>query len=140
VRKKALIMYFLVIACLAVSVPLFAHHGNAAYDSEKTVTITGTVTSYLWANPHVFLKVDAKDESGNLQHWIIEAQNPVAQANAGWSKMTFKPGDEVTIDVMPVKNGQPIGRFRNRIVINGQVFKQNPNANGPAANGGGDKQ
>jgi hypothetical protein len=111
------------IGLLAFCMSAFAHHGNAAYDYEKTITIKGTVTEYIWANPHVFLKLDAKDDSGTIQHWLIEAQNPVAQANAGWSKSTFKPGDEVLLDVMPVKNGQPIGRFRNRIVINGQVFK-----------------
>lgn len=110
---------------LAVSVPLFAHHGNSSYDSAKTVTVKGAVTEYIWANPHVFLKVDAKDDSGNTLHWIIEAQNPVSQIDVGWSKTTFKPGDEVIVDVMPAKNGQPIGRFtpKGRIVINGNGFK-----------------
>jgi len=123
VKIKFVIISLLAVGLSAVSAPLFAHHGNAAYDNAKTVTVKGTVTDYLWANPHVFLKMDAKDDSGETQHWIIEAQNPVAQAGAGWSKTTFKPGDEVVVDVMPVKNGQPIGRFRGRIVINGQVFK-----------------
>ena len=81
------------------------------------------MTEYIWANPHVFLKVDAKDESGNTQHWIIEAQNAVNQANNGWSNATFKPGDQVVIDVTPAKNGRPIGRFKGRIVINGKQFK-----------------
>jgi hypothetical protein len=112
------------VALLAVSVPLFAHHGNASYDSSKTVTVKGTVTDYIWANPHVFLKVDAKDESGNTLHWIIEAQNPVSQIDAGWSKNTFKAGDEVVLDIIPAKNGQPVGRFRGRIVINGKTFKE----------------
>ena len=56
-------------------------------------------------------------------HWVIEAQNAVTQATAGWSKATFKPGDQVVIDVTPAKNGRPIGRFKGRIVINGQEFK-----------------
>jgi hypothetical protein len=108
---------------LTVSVPLFAHHGNASLDTDRMVTVNGTVTEYLWSNPHVFLKVDVKDASGEVRHWLIEAQNPVAQSNAGWSRATFKPGDEVTVDVTPTKNDAPIGRFRGRIVINGKVFK-----------------
>jgi len=108
---------------LAISFPLFAHHGNASYDTEKTVTVTGSVTEYVWANPHVFLKVDAKDDSGNTLHWVIEAQNIVAQSELGWTNTMFKPGDQVVIDVTPTKNGRPIGRFRGRIVINGQEFK-----------------
>jgi hypothetical protein len=119
-RKTA---FLLVIGLLTVSGHLFAHHGNAAYDTSKTVVVKGTVTDYIWANPHVFLKVDAKDEAGTMLHWLIEAQNPVAQANSGWSRTTFKAGDEVTVDVTPTKNGQAIGRFKGRILINGEVFK-----------------
>ena len=108
---------------VAVSVPLFAHHGSASYDTSKTVVVTGTVTEYIWANPHVFLKVDAKDSSGETVHWVIEAQNPVTQMSRGWSRNTFKPGDEVTVEVLPAKNGQPVGEFKDRIVINGKQFK-----------------
>ena len=64
--KTKLEPVLLVIVCvLASACPLLAHHGNASYDTSKSVTINGTVTQYIWANPHVFLRVDAKDESGN---------------------------------------------------------------------------
>ena len=122
-KTKLGVISLLAVSFWAVSLPLLAHHGNAAYDIEKTVTVKGTVTAYIWANPHVFLKVDAKDESGNTSHWVIEAQNAVNQATAGWSEATFKPGDQVVIDVTPAKNGRPIGKFKGRIVINGQQFK-----------------
>jgi hypothetical protein len=120
---KKLSVIFPIIGLLAVSVPLFAHHGSASYDTSKTVTLTGTVTEYVWANPHVFLKVDAKDDSGNMLKWVIEAQNPITQMSRGWTKNTFKPGDEVTVDVTPAKNNQPVGEFKGRIVINGKQFK-----------------
>ena len=115
----------LVVGFLAGSCALFAHHGNASYDTSKSVTVTGAVTEYHWANPHVWLKVDAKDEHGNIAHWVIEAQNIVNQVNAGWSQSLFKPGDQVLIDVTPAKNAAPVGRIerKGRIVINGQVFK-----------------
>ena len=122
-RNKLGAISFLMVFVLAASLPLLAHHGNASYDTEKTVTVKGTVTDYIWANPHVFVKVDAKDESGNTQHWVIEAQNLVAQSDLGWSNTMFKPGDQVVIDVTPAKNGRPIGRFKGRIIINGQEFK-----------------
>jgi hypothetical protein len=123
VRTKLCAIWLLVVGLLAVSFPLLAHHGNAAYDTSKNVTVKGTVTEYVWANPHVFLKIDAKDESGNTVHWVIEAQNVVNQANNGWNNTTFKPGDQVAIDVTPVKNGRPIGIVKGRIVINGTEFK-----------------
>ena len=112
-----------VLGLLVGSCPLFAHHGSASYDTSKTVTVTGTVSEYHWANPHVWLKVDVKDANGNIVHWVLESENPVNQANAGWTKSTFKPGDQVTIDATPAKSGVPAGRIRGRIVINGQEFK-----------------
>jgi len=109
---------------LSLSIPLLAHHGNASYDTTKSLVVNGTVTEYIWANPHVFLKVDSKDENGSTSHWLVEAQSTVTQNAAGWTKNTFKPGDQVSIDVIPIKSGAPIGRFRGRIVINGTVFKE----------------
>ena len=115
-------------ACLvgvaALSVPLFAHHGAASFESGKTVTVNGTVTEYVWSNPHVLVKVDAKDDSGNVVHWVLEAWNPVTQAGRGWSKRTFKAGDDVRLDIWPAKNKQPVGEIRGRIVINGKEFKE----------------
>ena len=122
-RTKFRTTSLLLLGFLAACFPLFAHHGNAAYDTEKTVTVKGVVTEYIWANPHVFVKVDAKDDSGNTLHWVIEAQNLVSQSELGWTNVMFKPGDQVVIDVTPAKNGPPIGRFKGRIVINGQEFK-----------------
>ena len=114
----------LMVGFAGLSVPLFAHHGAASFDSGKTVTVKGSVTEYVWSNPHVLVKVDAKDDSGNIAHWVLEAWNPVTQTSRGWSKNTFKAGDEVSLDITPAKNGAPIGEIRGRIVINGTEFKQ----------------
>jgi len=112
------------VAVVAFSVPLFAHHGAASFDSGKMVTVNGSVTEYVWSNPHVLVKVDAKNDSGNVVHWVLEAWNPVTQASRGWSKNTFKAGDDVSMEIAPAKNNQPVGEIRGRIVINGKEFKQ----------------
>jgi hypothetical protein len=122
IRRMAVSL--LAVAVLAVSCPLFAHHGAASFDNSKSVTVEGTVTDYVWANPHVYLKVDAKDQSGEIVHWVLESQSVVNQANAGWTKTMFKPGDHVLIDATPAKGGRPVGLFRGRIVINGREFKR----------------
>jgi hypothetical protein len=129
--RKLGIISLAVLGLLAVSAPLFAHHGNAAYDAEKSYIVKGTVTDYIWTNPHVFVKVDVKDDNGAVAHWIVEAQNPVSMMAIGWTKNTFKPGDEVEIDAMPAKNGNPVAFLgsssptapRRRIVINGKQFQ-----------------
>ena len=110
----------------AFAVPVFAHHGAASYDTSKTVTVAGVVTEYVWSNPHVLVKVDAKDGSGNVAHWVCEAWNPVTQTSRGWSKNTFKAGDDVSLEINPAKNGATVGEIRGRIVINGTEFKQTP--------------
>jgi Family of unknown function (DUF6152) len=120
VRIK-LITIFLVI--LTVSVPLFAHHGAAAYDTTKKITVKGTVTDWFWANPHCFLKFDAKDDKGNVVHWATEASNPSDMVNLGWSKQSFKSGDEVTVTFMPVKNGQSVGRLEQVVLADGKILK-----------------
>jgi len=122
---------FAIVSLLVMSVPALAHHGNAAYETDKSVNVKGTVTAYVWSNPHVFVKIDVKDDKGNLAHWIVEAQNPVSMMQIGWTKDTFKPGDEVEIDAMPARNGNPVGFLgsssptapRRRIVINGKQFQ-----------------
>ncbi len=107
--KKLGVIFFTVIMFLAVSVPLFAHHGGATYETDKSVIVKGTVTAFVWSNPHVFVKVDVKDDSGNIVHWIVEAQNPVSMMQIGWNKNTFKAGDEVEIDAMPAAQRQSSG-------------------------------
>lgn len=107
---------------IAVSVPVFAHHGTAAYDTAKKVTVKVAVTEWFWANPHCFLKFDVKDDKGNVVHWAAETSNPSDMVNLGWSKDTFKPGDEVTVTFTPVKNGNPIGRIEQVVLANGQTL------------------
>ena len=124
-KSKVTTIFPVAVALWAISVPLFAHHGNAAYATATKVTVKGTVTEWLWANPHCFLKLDAKDEKGEVQHWVVETSNPPDMTRQGWAKTSFKPGDEVVIPVLLPKNGAPgIGRFSgpSGVVLNGQPF------------------
>ena len=107
---------------LLTSLPLLAHHGNAAYDYAATKTVKGTVTEWVWSNPHCLLKVDSKDEKGNMTHWVFETSSPVDMLHAGWSATVVKPGDEVTVDIMPTKNGTPVGRIRKVALADGTVL------------------
>jgi hypothetical protein len=68
------------------------------------------------------LKFDAKDDKGEVIHWVTEASNPSDMVNLGFSKQTFKPGDEVTVTLIPVKNGLPIGRIQQVVLANGQTL------------------
>src|SRR4029077_1071575 len=96
------------LALVTACVPVFAHHGNAAYEN-KRMSLKGTVTAWLWTNPHVFLKMDVKDEQGNITHWTGELVAPSNIINFGFTPETFKAGDEVTMVTTNVaRNGAPV--------------------------------
>ena len=118
-RNKLMAIF---LGLVTVSIPLFAHHGAAAYDTAKKITLKATVTEWVWANPHCFLKFDAKDDKGNVVHWALESSNPADMVNLGWSKQTFKPGDEVSVTFMPVKNGNPVGRIQQVVLADGRTL------------------
>lgn len=107
-RNKVLLVCALAAGLLA-SGPAFAHHGTAGYDMGKIVTLTGTVTKFDWSNPHVVVHVDAKDDSGNIQHWALELAAPLLLERSGWSRNSMKPGDQVVAEAHPSKNGAPVG-------------------------------
>ena len=119
--KNRVVTGFLTAAAfLSISVSLFAHHGNAAYDS-RSVTVKGTVTAWEWKNPHTFLKFDAKDEQGNVTHWLGEWNAPSTLVNFGITAKSFKPGEEITVTMNGMsKTGQPVGRVTKVILPDGQ--------------------
>ena len=102
--------------------PLLAHHGAASFDAGKQLTLKGTVTSWTWSNPHCFLRFDAEDESGAVRSWMVETQNPTDMSRRGWARTSFKPGDEVTVAVEPLKNGTPVGRILSVVLASGQTL------------------
>ena len=89
-----------------------AHHGGASFDTSREITLKGTVTEWIWANPHCFLKIDAKDETGTVRNWNLEFGNPTDITLRGFRRNSFKVGEEITVTVTPVKSGAPVGRAR----------------------------
>jgi hypothetical protein len=122
-KRIASLLANIVFALALFSAPLLAHHGGALYETTKTSTMKGTVTQWIWANPHCFLKFDVKDATGNVTHWAGEVANPSDMTNRGWSKESFKAGEEVTVVLYPVKNGAPVGRLVQVELSSGQILK-----------------
>jgi hypothetical protein len=109
-----------VTAILAFGIPVWAHHGNAAYDEKNPITIKGTVTEFAWVNPHVQIYLDVKDDKGKVAHWSVETYSPGKLVRAGWSKDVVKPGDMVSIILIPARNGSPVGFLHKMILPNGK--------------------
>jgi hypothetical protein len=98
---------------------IFAHHGTAAYDMEKSLTLKGVVTSYEFINPHAEIRVAVIDENGRTVNWLAETNNPNRLARRGWNRNTLKSGDAITIVGNPVKSGAPNLRLTKVILADG---------------------
>ena len=94
-----------------VSGSVSAHHSSAVFDPNKRVTVTGVVTEWFWANPHCLLSFDVKGTDGQIVKWVAETQAPPNMIPYGWSRQSFKPGEEVTITMEQARSGKPVGRL-----------------------------
>jgi len=119
-RRRPVAIVGVVVGLLFASVTTTAHHGAAAFDVGNEITLTGTVTEWIWSNPHCLLRFDVTDENGEVVPWVAETQNPRNMSNRGWTRASFRPGDQVTLTVEPVKNGRRLGRIRRVVLANGQ--------------------
>src|SRR5213080_3749324 len=78
--------------------PLTAHHSfDAEYDSKKPITVSGIVTKLDWVNPHAFVFIDTKDESGAVKNFKVEMGPPYALTRGGWKRDSVKIGDKITV-------------------------------------------
>jgi uncharacterized cupredoxin-like copper-binding protein len=116
---RRLTVALLMLGALAISSPLLAHHGNAAF-SDKPITLKdGKVTSFSWSNPHSLVEFDAKDDKGKMQHWVVETAAPQALVLIGWSKSSLQPGDVIAVTMYQAKTGAPAGRLQKIVLADG---------------------
>ena len=86
--------------------PASAHHAFAAeFDAKKGIKVSGTITKLEWTNPHAWLYVDVKDESGKPTNWSFELGSPNGLIREGWRRTSLKQGDQVTIEGFVAKDG-----------------------------------
>jgi len=122
-KFRSAIYLILVVSLLMINAPLSAHHGTGvAYEVEKLVTVKGTVTDWLWSNPHCGLLFDVTDDKGNVEHWGAELGNPHQMSGAGFARDSFKMGDKITATGHPAKSGAPRMTLDHVVLANGKVL------------------
>ena len=122
-KAKLLVFSIIVLALLVLTVPMSAHHGTAAFDVTKMVTVKGTVTDFQFVNPHVQIYWDVKNEKGEIEKWQGELTAPNKLIRAGWSKHTLKPGDEITATGNVAQGGQHVMWIRKLIGPTGEALQ-----------------
>jgi Family of unknown function (DUF6152) len=119
--KRLALCLTVTFAVLFVSGPLRAHHGETNYDTEKVVSVKGTVTDFQFINPHVQIFLDVKNDKGEIEKWSCEARSPIMLVRVGgWDKNTLKPGDVITASGFRAKNGSNILRLKKIVLANGR--------------------
>jgi hypothetical protein len=110
------------IGLIVAVVPLSAHHGTAAsYDQKKVVPVQGTVVQFLWRNPHSALFLETKDENGKVGNFSVEMFSPGLMVKQGYTRNSFKAGDQVVIEVHPSLAGEPVGECLGcKVLVNGK--------------------
>ena len=134
-KCKWLAVSVLFVAFLLSAVPLVAHHSFAAeYDNNKPIKFTGKVTKVEWLNPHIYVYLDVKDNSGTTINYSVEGGAPNGLYRQGWRKDTLKIGDTLTIEGFLAKDGSNTVNARTWLLPDGKkVLAGNAEDGGPAS-------
>ena len=136
-KRKKFVGLSVILAVLALCVPMFAHHGtNISYDRSKATTLKGKVTEFRFANPHPQLYIDVTDKDGKVTNWGCEiAANPYQLILSGWNKErsveALKAGTPVTVTLAPSRAGTPTGEMMKLFNEKGEELLVTVGGNGP---------
>ena len=125
-------VFGVILALVAPGTPAVAHHSvGAEFDLGKRITLHGRITKVEWMNPHVYLYVDVNVD-GKTANWACETAGPNTLARQGWSQMSLKIGDRVTVVGYQARDGSHVASAREVVLANGRkVFVGSPNDGGP---------
>jgi hypothetical protein len=111
---------------LMAPVAALAHHAAAMFETEKTVTVSGTVEEFAYVNPHAWLYVVVTDDNGEETLWGFEAEGPSALMRAGIKNTALQPGELVTVTARPLRDGRPAGALVSVTKADGTVLAPRP--------------
>ena len=97
-----------------------AHHSFAMFDPEKLITKAGTVKELEWTNPHVWIHIMAPDAAGKQVEWSFEMQAVAQATSGGWRSDIVRPGDKISIDFHPLKDGSRGGELVSAMLADGR--------------------
>lgn len=118
--RRICIVMLLVAGCIPVVST--AHHSFAEFDRGQRLSLTGTVKSFEFTNPHSWIRLLVKNGNGGGDEWSIEAFSPNVLMRTGWKKSSLQAGQEVTVVINPVRNGAHGGNLVSVTLPNGDTL------------------
>jgi hypothetical protein len=119
--RSPLIVALTVVTLLLAAGSADAHH-SWQLDHSKLLTLSGTVTRFDFANPHVQLYLQVKEDNGTVDTWQAGGPSPNQLARGGWSRDSVKPGDQISVAGYRNKDGSKVLRFDTVTLAGGQVL------------------
>src|SRR5438067_11146565 len=111
------------LAALSLSIlaaPALAHHSFAMFDATKDLTLDGTVKNFEWTNPHMWLYVMVPQANGAPVEYPLEMIAVQGAVRLGWKPDSVKPGDKVTFEFHPLRDGHPGGQLISVVLPGGK--------------------
>lgn len=121
------------VATLAVSAPALSHHSFAMFDQRQIMTLEGTVVEFQWTNPHAFIEIEVPTRNGS-QVWSIELNSPNNLSRQGWRRTSLSSGEQITLRMSPLRNGEHGGLFLDLRKADGTVLDSGLPKNGQPVN------
>ncbi len=120
--RQVIVVLAALLAAPMVVAPALAHHSFAMYDSDHQIKLNGTVKSFEWSNPHVYIELDAPDAQGATKSFLIECASPGILNRVGWKFNMIKAGDTITAIIAPLRTGEPGGLLKQITLPDGRKF------------------
>jgi hypothetical protein len=111
---------FAIAAATLMVTSALAHHSFAMFDQSKVLYISGTVKELQFMNPHAWLEIAVMDDKGGAATWAFEGGSVPQLVRLGWSKESFKVGDDIQVGYRPMKDGSRGGQLMSVTFANGQ--------------------
>ena len=120
--KAICVPAFVVLTLVSAVVPLSAHH-SWPISRERLVTVKGTVTELVWANPHPMITLEVQTNDGRTEKWQVGGPAIVRMEANGWTKTSVKRGDLITAIGYQFADGQKIVRMERAVLADGKEIR-----------------
>ena len=104
--KRASVLASVLTAAVSLPLAVDAHHSFAAeFDTQKVVHLEGTVSKFMWVNPHSWLHINVKNADGTVEEWRIEGGAPSLLLRRGWTRDSLPVGTKVIVNAFQARDG-----------------------------------